>query len=114
LQCAAISADAAGRRRPKPRDCASFAKIAHLRFRVSRRSVSVRVSDQLDGIAYPNAAAVVAANDLDVLRCHAPARGRIGATKGGTAHLLSVQNREARDTGSTSPSPAAIRYPLSL
>jgi FrmR/RcnR family transcriptional regulator, repressor of rcnA expression len=69
------------------RNRARFANIAHLRFRFSRRSVSVRVSDPLDAIAYRNAA-TFAAIVIDVLRRHQP---NTGVTKGGTTHLLSVQ-----------------------
>jgi hypothetical protein len=59
-----------------------------LRFCASRRSVSVKVSDPLGAIAYPNAAAG-AAIDLDVVRCRQPGRTvPVGATKGGTAHVL--------------------------
>jgi hypothetical protein len=53
-----------------------------------RGRVSVRVSDRLDAIAYPNAA-TVAAIDLDVLRYRRPGPIHlVGATEGGTAHLL--------------------------
>ena len=88
LQGAALAADGTACWRPKPWNRASFANIAHLRFRASRRSVSVRVSDPLGAIAYPNAA-TVAAIDLDVLRCRQPGPIHlVGATEGGTAHLL--------------------------
>jgi DNA-binding FrmR family transcriptional regulator len=85
--------------RPKPANRASFANIAHLHFRASRQSVSVEVSDPLDGIAYPNAAAVTAIV-LDVLRRHQPGPFHpAGITKGATAHLLSVQSSEGRELG---------------
>jgi len=94
LQCVAL--DGVECRRPKLWNRASFANIAHLHFRASRQSVSVEVSDPLDGIAYPNAAAVTAIV-LDVLRRHQPGPFHLaGITKGGTAHLLSVQSSEAR------------------
>jgi hypothetical protein len=64
LECVVL--DGVECRRPKLWNRASFANIAHLHFRASRQSVSVGVSDPLDGIAYPNAAGV-AAIDLDVL-----------------------------------------------
>jgi hypothetical protein len=60
LQRAAFAADGTACRRPKPWNRASFANIAHLRFRTSRRSASVRVSDRLGAIAYPNAATTAA------------------------------------------------------
>jgi len=94
LQCVAL--DGVECRRPKLWNRASFANIAHLHFRASRQSVGVEVSDPLDGIAYPNAAAVTAIV-LDVLRRHQPGPFHLaGITKGGTAHLLSVQSSEAR------------------
>ena len=91
-----VALDGVECRRPKLWNRASFANIAHLHFRASRQSVGVEVSDPLDGIAYPNAAAVTAIV-LDVLRRHQPGPFHLaGITKGGTAHLLSVQSSEAR------------------
>ena len=91
LQGEALAADGTAGRRRKPWNCASFSEHRSPPFAPSRRSVSVRVNDRLDVIAYPNAA-TVAAIDLDVLQCHQPGPiHRAGATEGGSAHLLIVR-----------------------
>jgi len=77
-----------------------------------RLSISRTIRSVEQAIRY---AATSAAIDLDVLRCRQPRPIYPACViKGGTAHLLSVQSRQARHAGLDIPITGHILYPLPL